>query len=537
WLHDCSVARCIAAPTLKAADTGSRRHSWICHQPAASIPSSSLLAQPQVAMLRQLLCVGALALSASWQADTVVSAAASDIPIDDIGGLTKGDLDTIMSLVSIAENSRIEWWENYNYCEDINDGRGFTVSLVGFCSGTGDLLEVMKDVQTQNPDHPLAEFIPALTEVNGSPSHDGIEDLCSSIEENGDEVWRRAVWNGIVREYLTQAIAWANVKKLTTVFSKGFLFDVALNHGVDGLDQIAKYVKNGVKPPSNGGDETTYMQAYIQARIYVVKNVDPSTNNGQPDRMLMWKSILDKKNTKLTRPLKDLVCYARDLDTIMSLVSIAENGETNWARKYDYCEDIGDGRGFTVSLVGFCSGTGDLLDVFRNIKRLSPNHVLTSFIPALEKVNGSPSHSGLEQLCASIALNGDQVYQRAVWDSVKKLYLDPAIAWATKKKLRSTFSKGFLFDVALNHGTEGLEQIASFVQKDMKAPSEGGDEVEYMQAYIQARIFVVQYIDKLVDNGQDDRMKMWKTILDKKNLKLQRPLKDLKCYGDTYQIV
>ncbi|DBA03926.1 TPA: hypothetical protein N0F65_010579 [Lagenidium giganteum] len=222
-----------------------------------------------------------------------------------------------------------------------------------------------------------------------------------------------------------------------------------------------------------------------------------------------------------------------DLDTIMSLVSIAENSNTKWFENYNYCEDIGDDRGFTVSLVGFCSGTGDLLDVFRDIKHLSSNHALASFIPALEKVSGSPSHSGLEKLCSSIAQNGDQVYQRAVWNGIKKFYLDTAITWAAKKKLESTFSKGFLFDVALNHGADGMDQVAKYI----KSPAEGGQEVEYMQAYIQARIYLVKHVDKSTNNGQDDRMKMWKSILDKNNLKLQRPIKDLKCYGDSYQIV
>jgi hypothetical protein len=159
-----------------------------------------------------------------------------------------------------------------------------------------------------SPNHPLAQFIPALVKANGSPTHKGLENLCSTIKSSGDSVWKKAVWQGIQREYLSTALDWAAKKKLTSVFSKGFLFDVALNHGASGLDQIAKYVKSGVQPPSNGGGEVAYMQAYIQARIYVVQVIDPSTNNGQADRMLMWKSVLDKNNLGLQRPMT-LKCY------------------------------------------------------------------------------------------------------------------------------------------------------------------------------------------------------------------------------------
>lgn len=33
---------------------------------------------------------------------------------------------------------------------------------------------------------------------------------------------------------------------------------------------------------------------------------------------------------------------------ILELVSIAENGNTNWASHFTYCEDIKDGRGMEI---------------------------------------------------------------------------------------------------------------------------------------------------------------------------------------------
>jgi len=46
-------------------------------------------------------------------------------------------IDLAMRLVSSAENSTLEWKENYKYIEDIEDGRGYTAGIIGFCSGTG----------------------------------------------------------------------------------------------------------------------------------------------------------------------------------------------------------------------------------------------------------------------------------------------------------------------------------------------------------------------------------------------------------------
>ena len=60
--------------------------------------------------------------------------------------------------------------------------------------------------------------------------------------------------------------------------------------------------------------------------------------------------------------------FAADLDTpakkeiAMQLVSSAENSSLDWRAQYSYIEDIQDGRGYTAGIIGFCSGTGDMLD-------------------------------------------------------------------------------------------------------------------------------------------------------------------------------
>src|SRR6185437_9800653 len=52
---------------------------------------------------------------------------------------------------------------------------------------------------------------------------------------------------------------------------------------------------------------------------------------------------------------------ARQVTRIEQLTTVFENSTTTF--RYDYVEDLGDGRGYTAGRVGFCTGTGDLLDV------------------------------------------------------------------------------------------------------------------------------------------------------------------------------
>ena len=80
----------------------------------------------------------------------------------------------------------------------------------------------------------------------------------------------------------------------------------------------------------------------------------------------------------------------------MELVSSAENSSLDWKAHYAYIEDIGDGQGYTAGIIGFCSGTGDMLDLVQAYTAAEPNNPIASYLPALEAVNNSDSHEGLD---------------------------------------------------------------------------------------------------------------------------------------------
>ncbi|KAJ2109503.1 hypothetical protein IW146_006331, partial [Coemansia sp. RSA 922] len=53
----------------------------------------------------------------------------------------------------------------------------------------------------------------------------------------------------------------------------------------------------------------------------------------------------------------------------LQVTNVYENGDT--AFHYEYCEDLKDGRGFTAGIAGFCSGTGDALEVVKLYHKLT----------------------------------------------------------------------------------------------------------------------------------------------------------------------
>src|SRR5687767_5579902 len=82
-------------------------------------------------------------------------------------------------------------------------------------------------------------------------------------------------------------------------------------------------------------------------------------------------------------------------DIAMQLVSSAENSSLDWRAQFGYIEDIGDGRGYTAGIIGFCSGTGDMLALVEYYTQVKPGNGLARFLPALRAVNGTDSHAGL----------------------------------------------------------------------------------------------------------------------------------------------
>src|SRR3954449_672560 len=78
-------------------------------------------------------------------------------------------------ITSTFENATLEL--QYDYVENIGDGRGITAGRAGFTSGTGDLLLLVRRYTEEVPDNPLARYIPALEAVDGTASQAGLDDF------------------------------------------------------------------------------------------------------------------------------------------------------------------------------------------------------------------------------------------------------------------------------------------------------------------------------------------------------------------------
>ena len=222
-------------------------------------------------------------------------------------------------------------------------------------------------------------------------------------------------------------------------------------------------------------------------------------------------------------------CSLNDADTIQSLVAIPENSTTNWEKAYTYIEDIKDGRGFTCGLVGFTSGTHDLLMVVNELKKINANHPLVEFLPNLRKVDGTSSTKGLEGFAEKVkTLKDDQDWKKAQWVVLIRLYWKPSFDVCVKFNVKSPLSLYIIYDSYLNFGN------VKWILRDMNAsPAEEGKEAEWLTKFL---ISKRAYMKKDKSVGPCDRVDFQQKLVESGNFTLKRPISGIRCYGSKFTI-
>ncbi|MGW7524180.1 chitosanase [Streptomyces sp. NPDC054783] len=222
----------------------------------------------------------------------------------------------------------------------------------------------------------------------------------------------------------------------------------------------------------------------------------------------------------------------------MELVSSAENSSLDWKAQYKYIEDIGDGRGYTAGIIGFCSGTGDMLDLVQLYADRKPGNVLAKYLPALRKVNGSDSHSGLDPNYPRDWRKAaqDAVFQQCQNDERDRVYFNPAVAQGKTDGLRA-LGQFCYYDAIVMHGDgddpTSFRNIRKRALRSAKPPAQGGDETTYLDAFLDARVWAMKQEEAHSDTTRVDTEQ--RVFLRKGNLDLNTPL-DWKVYGDSYHI-
>ncbi|MFF4797553.1 chitosanase [Streptomyces sp. NPDC001351] len=210
-------------------------------------------------------------------------------------------------LVASAENSTLNWRSAYGYIEDIDDGQGYTAGAVGFCTGTHDLLALVERYTEDHPDNGLADYLPALREVDGTDSHEGLDPGFTAAWKAEAELpaFRKAQDEERDRVYFDPAVRLAKLDGLGTL-GQFVYYDAMVQHG-PGTGPTSFYglreqAMDEADLPSQGGSEQTYLDVFLDIRVEAMRTVRPDIDTSRVEtaqRQFLYDGNLDLK-TPLT---------------------------------------------------------------------------------------------------------------------------------------------------------------------------------------------------------------------------------------------
>ncbi|MGA5159430.1 chitosanase [Streptomyces pseudogriseolus] len=220
------------------------------------------------------------------------------------------------------------------------------------------------------------------------------------------------------------------------------------------------------------------------------------------------------------------------------LVASAEHSTTDWRSTYGIIEDRDDDCGYTAGIIGFCTGTHDLLTLVEHYTEAHPGNGLARYLPALREVDGTDSHEGLGPGFTDAWKAESQVpeFRAAQEEERDRVYFEPAVRLAKLDGL-GTLGQFVYFDAMVFHGTgtdeNGFYALRERVLEQAKTPAAGGSEKAYLDAFLDVRreTMRTRYPDR--DTSRIDTAQ--RRFLQAGNLNLDTPL-TWELYGDSYTL-
>ena len=214
-----------------------------------------------------------------------------------------------MQLVSSAENSSLNWKAQYGYIEDIKDGRGYTGGIIGFCSGCSDMAKVVGVYDGLKPGNVLQKYYNTLVSLGNaeSASHTGLDPNFPADWKSaaGDTLFQQAQNSERDRVYFNPSVNQAIADGLHPL-GQFIYYDAIVMHG-PGDDPVsfggirAAALKKA-KTPAQGGNETTYLNAFLDARKAAMLTEEAHSDTDRVDTE--QRVFLNAGNLNLDVPLK-----------------------------------------------------------------------------------------------------------------------------------------------------------------------------------------------------------------------------------------
>ncbi len=171
----------------------------------------------------------------------------------------------VKEIVSVFENSTKTI--QYNYIENLGDGRGYTAGEAGFTTATGDLVLVAEDYVARTSQPEWTSLLPVLQKLAASGSGDisDLKTLPALWRQSAKDPKFRLSQDTIQDElYMAPARAALDQYNLKTPLAYLIFYDTMIQHGngddPDGFNAIVGRMKSQPK------DEAGFLHEFLLAR-------------------------------------------------------------------------------------------------------------------------------------------------------------------------------------------------------------------------------------------------------------------------------
>ncbi len=210
---------------------------------------------------------------------------------------------------------------SYDYCENLDDGRGFTFGKIGFTTANGDGYDLIKEYCASHPNSALKQYLPTLKKL-ANDENDDTDNLQGFEQAWANEAMQTAATQDKLayEVYGKPAIDYCNILGLKSTMAIAFLYDTIVQHG-DGEDDdsigalldrtteamggtISGKDKNGNGCGAIDNPEIEFLDAFLVERKKCLLN--PANKDTKEewaesvDRVTALKNLLDTNNLALT---------------------------------------------------------------------------------------------------------------------------------------------------------------------------------------------------------------------------------------------
>lgn len=223
-------------------------------------------------------------------------------------------------------------WENsspvlqYGYCEDIDDGRGYTSGRAGFCSGTADAVLVVRCLVKKDPNSRLAKYVPALTALEkkflenfeaqaSTATLDNVGDYCDDWSKSEGDAFRACQDEVVNTVYFEPAIAEAKKHGMTSALTIAELYDASINHGIDEVQALI------AKIPATKTTEPEWLHEFLVLRLKKLQ-ADPTWAEAV-DRIATYEKLLRAGNLDLSA---EIVTDAKASELFPEVTGLKDSG-------------------------------------------------------------------------------------------------------------------------------------------------------------------------------------------------------------------